>query len=237
MTTHMNTYCGYCMRETVGSVTFTDVNHWHIDGDGTFGTDTHYLLKCAICTNGIYRLERTHSENVSYGLDHNGRPAIEYFEEVEFYPKKPKAERPRWLSKIMPLDCQQYRVLSEIYAAIDNDLFLLATGGFRTAVDQVCIYLKIDADARFEDKAAALASTGKLTMTNIEAAHALINAGSAAIHRTWTPTPSQIAQYLDLLERLIDAVYFSPPTHSVKALNSIVPPRPPRKKPDAGTKT
>ena len=59
-----------------------------------------------------------------------------YVFESSFHPPLPKRRKPKWYASLS----ENYKsILSEVYFAIDNDLFFLASTGTRTAIDQLLV--------------------------------------------------------------------------------------------------
>lgn len=225
MTGHRTGYCGYCMKETTGFLVHEAADSWYLIGDGTYGTDRHYLLKCAQCANTFYQLVRTHSEDMSHEYDPAGQPSVYFNEKFEHYPQKPRIERPSWLPNLMLVDHGLYRIMCEVYGAYDRELRILATSGIRTAIDRLLETRGIDPSWPFKKKIDAAANGRVLDPRLMESMETLVEAGSAAIHRNWAPEDGEVRELLNLLERIIDNVCFSPDPETLKRLKGSVPKR------------
>lgn len=224
MKSHKNSYCGYCHAERTGFVVHMEEAPWHLR-DGSHGMDTHYLLRCAKCDCIFYLLTRTHSEAASLDFDINGRP-IYYEDEVhKTYPPKPKARRPIWVPKLMGIDQRLYTVINEIYTAYEHDLFVLVAGGIRTVLDRIFDLLDIEPSKPFAQKLKALSKTDAIDQRLEDGINVLVDAGSAALHRSWAPTEEEASKLLEYLELVIGQTFFPADYKSLATLKDKVPKR------------
>jgi hypothetical protein len=124
---------------------------------------------------------------------------------------------------------EHYKVeslLNEIYAAIHEDLRVLATTGVRTLIDMV-ISEQVGDVGDFPVKLSAVEKGGFISPKNREFLKVTIDAGSASAHRGFKPSQKELNLLLDIAENLIASIYILP--DEVKALSKKVPKRPKKK--------
>jgi hypothetical protein len=113
-----------------------------------------------------------------------------------------------------------------MYAALNNDLRVLAAIGARTTFDRSSEILGVDAKQKFDLKLNALVTIGKIGKDERDILNVLVDAGSAAAHRAWRPTPKEVNMMMDVVESfLYRAFVLGDGIHKLKAA---VPPKPGR---------
>lgn len=135
----------------------------------------------------------------------------------------PSSSSPDWLLKLPPTLCQ---VMTEVYAAVDLGLRALPAIGVRTALDLVFSDILGGDRGTFEGKVRLLKGAGFLS--DAEQAHvlAVIDGGNASAHRGYLPDDEDLATFLAVAVRLLQARYVLPGASA--RLRSNTPARPPR---------
>lgn len=179
------------------------------------------VLQCRDCKSTIYCLETLNFRNPQL-------MQITCDRQTEYFPPLPKRTRPEWLSNIQ--DGYQ-AILGEVYQAIDNSLFFLASTGTRTAVDQLIVE-KIGDVGTFKDKIRKLVEDTSIDATEGEFLVALIDAGSASAHRSYKPTPENMNHMMEILEAIFYKLLIEPErkkelTRKAEELRQATPPRKP----------
>jgi hypothetical protein len=123
-----------------------------------------------------------------------------------YYPPIVSRPKPYWFED---LDEKLQEVLEEVYVALDADARFLAAFGARTALD-IMIVDKIGDVGSFKVKLNKLESDGYVNATEKELLDAVTEAGNAAAHRGYAPEPKLLNSVMDILESLLDRIYFKP---------------------------
>jgi hypothetical protein len=128
-----------------------------------------------------------------------------------------------WPDTYIPVSI--YTLTEQIYSALQHDAYWLAAMGIRGTLDLVMIE-KIGDIGRFDEKVDAFQKAGYLSGRQRHVLDILIEAGSAAVHRKWVPSPCEIAALLDITNSIIETAYL----HDKRAsdLDRNVPPKRPR---------
>jgi hypothetical protein len=185
----------------------------------------HRILQCPACENVYHQTNFTCSED--WDVRHN--PATgdeEYFydEKIEHWPPPAKRPRPSWLDRLPAKDTDLYRLLSDVYSAVEIDLDVLAAIGIRTTFDRGAELLSIDPARTFGQKLNDLVAAGYIGSTERDALAAMTDAGSASVHRGWKPTPQQLETMLQLIEGFVHRNFIL--RDDVSGLKNAVPARP-----------
>jgi hypothetical protein len=182
-------FCNYCERKTSHS----PLSHGSLkslQATGLSGRNTFEVMECRDCGNTIYCIHHwLHPGSMV------GDPYIkctEYFPPLSFRPK------PKWYSELS----RSFRtILDEVYLALDNHLFILASTGTRTALD-LLIFSKVGDVGRFEDKADLLLKNGIINSQEKDLLLAVIDAGSASAHRNFKPNKKAINDMMEITEHI-----------------------------------
>lgn len=158
-----------------------------IDGEGF---KTYKLLKCERCGNMslatfIYSIPGSEI----------GDPEIT---EVAHFPPLIFREKPDWYKE---LNEEYISILDEVYDAIDYGLFTLASSGVRTAIDRLLVQQLGDAGS-FQKKLKTLLEKDIVTSEEYELLDAIIDAGSASIHRGFSPGDESIQHMMEITEHI-----------------------------------
>jgi hypothetical protein len=205
--------------------------HVHDDhSDSIVWTDTkYYILQCPACEAVYFLSDQLFSEDVSQGYNlHTGEEEEEYDHKIEQWPSPSQRERPQWLWEIRLYDEQLHELLFDTYKALDNDLRVFAAIGIRTTFDRASELLGIDPAKRFDEKLLDLFDQGRIGKDEQHMLDALTDAGNAAAHRGWAPTPEQLDVMMASIEGFIFRTFIL--GDQAKKLKEAVPPRSPRAK-------
>jgi len=112
--------------------------------------------------------------------------------------------------------------LDEIYAALDADSRRLALMGARTVVDMV-LTDKVGDAGSFAQRLTALERQGFIGKKNREILESALEAGHAATHRAYNPSPKVLLGVMDIVENVLQAVYVLEET--AKELDKATPKR------------
>ena len=123
-----------------------------------------------------------------------------------YYPPLSFRTKPNWYSQLN----ENYRlILDEVYSALDNSLYCLASTGTRTAIDQLIVE-KVGDTGRFEDKIKALCDKGIIDVDEKDLLIAVIDAGSASAHRGFKPDDDDMNDMMKITEHIFYQVYIKP---------------------------
>ena len=129
-----------------------------------------------------------------------------YIETTDYFPPLPLRIKPAWFSSLT----ESYQtILAEVYHAIDNSLFFLSSTGARTALDQLIIE-KIGDSGSFKDKVKKLVTSKIIDDTERVMLLAVIDAGSASVHRSYRPDQETINHMMDILEAIFYKLLIEP---------------------------
>jgi len=187
--------CRICQRE---SVHVAIANGPLKRSATTRSYQTFQVVQCSTCESTTYVIE-THVHPGPM----MGDPEIQ---SMEFFPPVPVRIRPEWFARL-PEAYQS--ILAEVYRAIDNSLYFLASTGTRTAVDQLLVE-KIGDVGRFEEKILKLVGSQVIDDAEGKLLVALIDAGSASAHRNYRPDLEKINHMMEILEAIFYKLLIEP---------------------------
>jgi hypothetical protein len=188
----------------------------------------HRLLQCRGCELIFYYLKTWNSHdwdmipNPATGQDERHFNAT-----IVTHPaQKVTNTRPDWTWDLREIDHQLSKILEETYQAYETSSFILASVGMRTAFDRAAEFLGIDPGDPLAAKVKTLREKGFIGETEAMTLDVVVNAGSAAAHRGWSPDKEKVRTLLTTLEQFIYRTIIS----GKKALEIApeIPPRPPR---------
>lgn len=151
--------------------------------------DIWHFLACCGCDAVTLRLESTFSET--------GETT------TIFYPPIVARRRPTWYDRL-PKGLQA--LLDEVHSALNADNRRLAAMGARTALD-LLLADKIGDAGTFSKRLDKLEAQGFVGRYNKKILVAALDAGSAAAHRGFNPSPSDLSHVMDILENVLQATY------------------------------
>lgn len=210
-------FCNLCKRRT---------NHF-IQGEftrrvGAFGNEQRLLIiECCGCENAALAKMLRGPDDLAYNdsADSHENKFNKVWEET-VYPPVSYRPTPDWFEDLP--DPTLRRVADEIYKSLQSESHFLATFGARTLIDRL-IVLTVGDKANFKVGLDALETDGKLSKHERELLNPIVDAGNAAAHRGWAPSPDQLKTILDTVESLIHRLLVVPKL--TEALQEAVPRR------------
>ncbi|WP_165350027.1 DUF4145 domain-containing protein [Mesorhizobium sp. M3A.F.Ca.ET.080.04.2.1] len=193
-----------------------------------------YLLECRGCEHVFAQTISSNSEDVDYSYGRGGETITDYLEVTKTWPAQTKRKRPDWMSGVGihiegtgPLG----ESLLELYGALDSELNTLAAIGMRTSFDIASELLGIDPNLSFQAKLKGLVDAGHIGSVDQTRLGALVDAGSASVHRGWKPGADDLNTMMDVLEQFIHDAFVTPALKKrldakVAMMNAFVPVRP-----------
>jgi uncharacterized protein DUF4145 len=178
--------------------------HFPDSGDGTFASETGMILECCGCERVYFRKDIWFSEWEAIGVEPmTGEVVSEAGIETKYWPAATVRERPKWLRKIEEADRDLGGLLEEMYSALDSGLRVLAAIAARTVFDRAAELLGINPANNFKEKLSSLGAYGKISIDEESTLEVLVDAGSAAAHRGWRPTPEELSIMIDVVESFL----------------------------------
>jgi hypothetical protein len=169
------------------------------------GYDTYYILECGGCATSFFRRDSYFSEDDAYGYHpQTGETVVIPTIRTTYWPPLERRSRPDWLQIVEHRDPVLNSLFGQLYTALDSGLTVLAAIGVRTAFDRATVGLGIDPMKRFDQKLQALFEGGWIGETEKDILAALIDAGSAAAHRGWSPETHQLDTMMSVMEGFLD---------------------------------
>jgi len=205
------------------------VTHRESDGDVSASTD-HRILQCPACETIYHQTNSTCSEDWDVIQNpQTGDDEMIYAETIVHWPPPAKRLRPTWLDKLPSVDTDLYRLMSEVYSGVEENLDVLAAIGIRTAFDRGAELLSIDPAKRFTEKLDDLVAFGFIGSTEKDSLSVMTEAGNASAHRGWKPTSEQLETMLQIIESFVHRNFIL--RHDVSNLKNAVPAKPKRRPP------
>jgi len=197
-----------------------------------------YILVCRGCDNTFVQKVDTNSEEYENSYASDGSTEIELIESVHYWPALLKRKKPDWISSYAIASDHMYNLneaLLELYGALENDLYMLAAIGIRTAFDVGSELLDIAPSLPFKQKLDAIVALGGFGTVDKDRMETIVDAGSASVHRGWRPTVAEINTMMDVLEHFIQKLFIEPARETklnaaAAKVKSSVPARLPRSK-------
>lgn len=213
-------HCPTCGGEKFADVVAAHEEHWsdhYVDG-----CVRHSILKCRGCEAVYVQRAESCSEDDHHYQDESGDWLVEYPERMTYWPAPTKRALPEWVHAFA-IDNDLSRLVEELYTALNGDLRVLAAVGIRTVFDRASELLKIDPGLTFAQKLDALVAQGSVGAEERASLQVLTDAGSAAAHAGWRPTPEQLETLVSTLEAFLYRTMVL--GDALKALNEAVPGR------------
>jgi hypothetical protein len=190
--------------------------HLREEGD-VFGPEwelTKYrILNCRGFGTRFFQTVATNADDLIEERDENGEKVRGTVprETIKYYPTFSRRGRPDWSKGVMWTEHQKLRnITDEMYAALDNELPVLAAIGMRTVFDTAIEILGIDPGGTFKEKLDAILSLGKISQEERNYLDALVDAGSAAVHRGWRPESWHLDTMALILEGFLHRAFVLP---------------------------
>jgi hypothetical protein len=108
--------------------------------------------------------------------------------------------KPDWVSALGAIDWQLFSIVDQVYEARERNLLILAAVGLRTAFDRSAELLGIEPLVPLASKVEQLLVKGAIGAQEAELLKTIVDAGSAAAHRGWSPTLGEFQVLLEWLE-------------------------------------
>jgi hypothetical protein len=193
------------------------------EGFSIDGGDIWTLYKCLGCDE--VRLE--HRSWFSEDTDEQGRPVIN----TEWFPPSISRQKPIWRRQLLPFNAKLHELnglADEIYGSLSIGAHRVATMGIRALVERVMIDV-VGNHGTFKATVKAFFDGGYVAPFQQEMfENTLIEAGHAAMHRGFEPTADTVNTLLDIVEGVLQAIYYQP-LLADKAKKTIPSRQPPRK--------
>ena len=179
------------------------------------GEDLWQMLKCSGCDSVKLR-------NTSWDTESKGKRVV-------YFPPATFRRQPRWMLmlwlELTPDEVFVEELLQEIYVAFYQGLTRLATMGIRSLIEKIMISKTGDHGTFLKNinEFERLGYVSNIQRTRLEA---ILEAGHAAIHRTYSPTTEDVHTLLDITEHVVEAVYVH--GDKVAELKKNIPQRPPK---------
>lgn len=200
--------CNACLRHTRHHVLKRDESTWtdlydEENGIHIGGGDAHTLLKCAGCQQ--VRLEHKHW--FSEHTDDNGQALVS----TDYFPPTITRRQPAWMTQFLPFDArvaEMRPLFEEVYQAYAAGSFRLAVMGIRALVERIMID-RVGDQGSFAKNISAFFEGGFIAVVQQATFRdTLIEAGHAAMHRSFEPTGKDVSALLDVVEGIVDVIYF-----------------------------
>ena len=205
-------YCNRCGSDTWHSIVgqCQDTSDAQLEDGSTISfSERSVLLRCQVCKKTQLCVSTWNSENGDCGMS--------------FYPPPSKHKPPPWLDE---LPSEYSDLARQIYPALDAGSHSLALMGTRALLDvYVSRHSAVSYD--FKKKLEDLQRDGALSAKQIEILLPTFDAGSAAAHRGFLPSESNVITALQVVENLIHQDVLGVKTQKLK---TDTPPDPRRKK-------
>lgn len=208
MAAEMLAPCARCLRETRHKILHAvAVENYSYD-------DEYYFLECAGCGS-------VSMANICAGT------------EKKFYPSPVTRPKPKWLPEIRLSDVFQDRkdisllgdLLTEIYEAVEGGQRRLALMGIRALLEDVMISSVRD-QGTFEANLDRFCADGFASTLQRRQLGNILEAGHAAIHRSYVPSEHDLNLALDIAEGIMATIYDHP--ERTEKLAGAVPKRQPK---------
>jgi hypothetical protein len=219
MADKIRSHCNSCGGERNHVVLHREYSTWYEDvneGRNTIsGSDTYFLLKCGGCDAVHLRHESAFSE---------------FFDgpKVRLYPPAVSRRQPTWSRDMAwPLgnDAETTigELLEEIYAALQSDSRRSAAMAIRALLEVVMID-KVGDQGAIGKNISAFFAAGYVPVASQDLFRdTLMEAGNAAMHRSWKPSAQHLEVLMDLTEWLVASLYVHP--QQAASLKTKIPPR------------
>ncbi|HEC2579714.1 DUF4145 domain-containing protein [Raoultella ornithinolytica] len=193
--------CPKCQGDCNAFVHGEKSTKWEDDSDlhnYMYGGTSHKLLECCGCSTVFYFTDSWHSEECDF--DDNGQ--VYFIHSIKTFPSRNL--RPSWLDSLVRKDYVLYHILCEVYKAVGNESYILATIGLRTAFDRAIEIIGIDTALSMKQKVDAVFKEGFVGETEHSQLDIVTEAGNAAAHRGWSPNSYEFTPLLHAMERFIE---------------------------------
>ena len=170
------------------------------------------ILACCGCGTRFFQTVATNSDDLIERKNPDTGEVIGKVpdETIKYYPAFNRRKRPDWSRGVWTEQQKLRDIADEMYAALDNELPVLAAVGMRTVFDTATEILGIDTGGTFAEKLDAVLALGKISQEERDHLDALIDAGSAAAHRGWKPENYHLDTMALILEGFLHRAFVMP---------------------------
>jgi hypothetical protein len=222
-------HCPNCGPERNAYLRGEHVVRWSEKDSPVSSTDTGMILECCGCGKVYFRRDFWFSEwEQLVDNPYSGQPQMEGGVETTYWPPPVQRKAPEWIDRIAKADRTLGKLLVEMYAALNNDLRVLAAIGARTAFDRSSERLHVDPSLPFEEKLDELVSIGMVSKSERDTLEVLVDAGGAAAHRGWAPKAKELITMMEIVEAFLHRAFIL--GDGLQRLKAAVPPKPTRNK-------
>jgi hypothetical protein len=195
--TKVRAQCNECGGERNHSILHSEKTSWSSDEDGTSGSDTYDMLRCLGCDN----IKLLHTSRFS----EDGSPTINYFPPAIF------RKQPEWLNELFANvaateEAFVYALLLEIYSALQNNQPHLAAMGIRSLLERIMI-AKVGDRGTFSNNISEFEAKGFVSHIQRERLETILEAGHATIHRSFTPSHTDLITLVNITESIVETVF------------------------------
>lgn len=214
-------HCNRCLHNTNHAVLYSTTVRWGEDvgyGASIDGADTYSLIQCRGCDN----IRMVHEHWFSEACDEEGP-----IQNRDYHPPNVVRQKPDWLKWHIPLRARDLvELIDEIYRAVGVNAYRIAVMGVRALVERIMIE-QVGDQGSFEKNIALFFDGGYVAGLQQQMfRETLIEAGHAAMHRSWAPSKEDLDTLLDIVEALIKGIYVDP-ARAVE-VGKRIPPRNPQ---------
>jgi len=198
-------HCPQCGPDRRAEVVAKHEVHWQDDEAPVYGLSRYRILKCRGCDEVFFQTAHVSSaDDPEYRTNPYTGDVEDYIPEtVTYWPAPSKRNRPSWFHEISCVDATLGSLFDDIYVALNNDLGVLAAIGIRTAFDRASDLLNVEKEQTFGEKLTELVESGWIGSSEKDVLELLTDAGSAAAHRGWKPTPRQLDTIMSIFESFL----------------------------------
>jgi|JI10StandDraft_1071094.scaffolds.fasta_scaffold78686_3 hypothetical protein len=196
-------------------------------GDEVYRAYCHRILRCRGCEDVYFSTESWFSEDLDYKQNpYTGKHEPYIPTTNTFFPKQPKREHPVWHDVLETSAPNLASLMDDVYGTLNADLAVPSAVAMRTAFDSASETLGVDPAITFQEKLDALQTMGRVGSAEKQILIALTDAGNAAAHRGWRPSPAQLQTMIEILEGFLHRIFVL--EGAAGALQGSVPPKPRR---------
>lgn len=209
----MRAHCPRCDGQRLCNVhgAYDHAWDWADNRNSESGQTDHRLLQCRGCETVFYWWSAWDTSDFDYVYKYEtGQEVAEVNVRTETYPSpEKKSERPDWTWNLYQRDKVLSQIMDEVYSAIELKAYILASVGLRTAFDRATETLGIEPSIDLGAKVSTLRTGGWIGDTEAENLSVLVDAGSAAAHRGWSPNENDFRPLLKTLEQFLERTVLS----------------------------
>ncbi len=195
-------YCNNCQHDTWHSILFYKKDTWADEHHPIDGGDDYKIAQCNGCKGVSYEERSWFSEDVNT----DGTLDIT----VKRFPPKTLRKKPKWFSRLHVvhiLSGSGFGMLfNETYIALQNNCRSLAVMGIRALLEQIMIE-KCGDQGSFTANINKFENDGYISKLQKNALLPVIEAGHAAVHRSYEPKSEEVISALDITENIIESIY------------------------------